>query len=428
MRITDIISKKRDSLELTKDELDYFVGEVVHNNVPDYQISAFLMVTYLNGMTADEASNLTNAMVETGEVLDIEGVSKFSFDKHSTGGVGDKITLILVPIIASLGIPVVKMSGRGLGITGGTLDKLESIPGFNIHLSNEEILKQSKDVGAVICAQTSCLAPSDKIFYELRDVTATIDSIPLIASSIMSKKLAIKNKALIIDLKVGKGAFMKNIEDARKLANLMKDIAVKHGRECKILLSDMDSPIGYTVGNSLEVIEAIEVLSGKSKPTSYEITKSIAVEVLGLLKNISKMESARMVDETISSGKAFEKFKDIVRSQGGDVSYIEDTSKFILSKIAVQVKAESSGYVYYDALKFGEISLISGAGREQKEDEIDYGAGIYFNKTNGEKVESGDILFTIHSNRDKNDILKEIEGSYKISESIIEEKIIYEVI
>ena len=428
MRITDIISKKRDSLELTKDELDYFVGEVVHNNVPDYQISAFLMATYLNGMTADEASNLTNAMVETGEVLDIEGVSKFSFDKHSTGGVGDKITLILVPIIASLGIPVVKMSGRGLGITGGTLDKLESIPGFNIHLSNEEILKQSKDVGAVICAQTSCLAPSDKIFYELRDVTATIDSIPLIASSIMSKKLAIKNKALIIDLKVGKGAFMKNIEDARKLANLMKDIAVKHGRECKILLSDMDSPIGYTVGNSLEVIEAIEVLSGKSKPTSYEITKSIAVEVLGLLKNISKADAERMVDETISSGKAFEKFKELVKSQGGDISYIEDTSKFNLSKIAVQVKAESSGYVYYDALKFGEISLISGAGREKKEDEIDYGAGIYFNKTNGEKVESGDILFTIYSNRDKNEILKEIEGSYKISESIIEEKIIYEVI
>lgn len=428
MRIIDIISKKRDSLELTKDELDYFVGEVVHNNVPDYQISAFLMATYLNGMTADEASNLTNAMVETGEVLDIEGVSKFSFDKHSTGGVGDKITLILVPIIASLGIPVVKMSGRGLGITGGTLDKLESIPGFNIHLSNEEILKQSKYVGAVICAQTSCLAPSDKIFYELRDVTATIDSIPLIASSIMSKKLAIKNKALIIDLKVGKGAFMKNIEDARNLANLMKDIAVKHGRECKILLSSMDSPIGYTVGNSLEVIEAIEILSGKSKSTSYEITKSIAVEVLGLLKNISKMEAERMIDETISSGKAFEKFKNLVKSQGGDISYIEDTSKFNLSKITVQVKAESSGYVYYDALKFGEISLISGAGREQKEDEIDYGAGIYFNKTNGEKVESGDILFTIHSNRDKNDILKEIEGSYKISESIIEEKIIYEVI
>lgn len=428
MRITDIISKKRDSLELTKEELDYFVGQVVKNNVPDYQISAFLMATYLNGMTADEASNLTNAMVETGEVLDIEGVSKFSFDKHSTGGVGDKITLILVPIIASLGIPVVKMSGRGLGITGGTLDKLESIPGFNIHLSNEEILKQSKDVGAVICAQTSCLAPSDKIFYELRDVTATIDSIPLIASSIMSKKLAIKNKALIIDLKVGKGAFMKNIEDARKLANLMKDIAKKHGRECKILLSDMDSPIGYTVGNSLEVIEAIEVLDGKSKSTSYEITKSIAVEVLGLLKNISKMEAERMVDETISSGRAFEKFKELVKSQGGDVSYIEDTSKFNLSKIAVQVKAESSGYVYYDALKFGEISLISGAGREKKEDEIDYGAGIYFNKTNGEKVESGDILFTIYSNRDKNEILNKIEGSYKISESIIEEKIIYEVI
>lgn len=428
MRITDIISKKRDSLELTKEELDYFVGEVVHNNVPDYQISAFLMATYLNGMTADEASNLTNAMVETGEVLDIEGVSKFSFDKHSTGGVGDKITLILVPIIASLGIPVVKMSGRGLGITGGTLDKLESIPGFNIHLSNEEILKQAKDVGAVICAQTSCLAPSDKIFYELRDVTATIDSIPLIASSIMSKKLAIKNKALIIDLKVGKGAFMKNIEDARKLANLMKDIAVKHGRECKILLSDMDSPIGYTVGNSLEVIESIEILAGKRKSTSYEITKSIAVEVLGLLNNISKIEAERMVDETVSSGKAFEKFKELVRSQGGDVCYIDDTSKFSLSKIAVQVKAESSGYVYYDALKFGEISLISGAGREKKEDEVDYGAGIYFNKTNGEKVESGDILFTIYSNRDKNEILNEIKGSYKISESIIEEKIIYEVI
>lgn len=428
MRITDIISKKRDSLELTKEELDYFVGEVVHNNVPDYQISAFLMATYLNGMTADEASNLTNAMVETGEVLDIEGVSKFSFDKHSTGGVGDKITLILVPIIASLGIPVVKMSGRGLGITGGTLDKLESIPGFNIHLSNEEILKQAKDVGAVICAQTSCLAPSDKIFYELRDVTATIDSIPLIASSIMSKKLAIKNKALIIDLKVGKGAFMKNIEDARKLANLMKDIAVKHGRECKILLSDMDSPIGYTVGNSLEVIESIEILAGKRKSTSYEITKSIAVEVLGLLNNISKIEAERMVDETVSSGKAFEKFKELVRSQGGDVCYIDDTSKFSLSKIAVQVKAESSGYVYYDALKFGEISLISGAGREKKEDEIDYGAGIYFNKSNGEKVDSGDILFTIYSNRDKNEILNEIKGSYKISESIIEEKIIYEVI
>lgn len=299
---------------------------------------------------------------------------------------------------------------------------------INIHLSNDEILKQAKDIGAVICAQTSCLAPSDKIFYELRDVTATIDSIPLIASSIMSKKLAIKNKALIIDLKVGKGAFMKDINEARKLANLMKDIAVKHGRMCKIILSDMDCPIGYTVGNSLEVIEAVEVLAGKRKPSSYEITKSIAVEVLGLLKNISKMEAERMVDETISSGKAFEKFKELVKSQGGDVSYIEDTSKFKLSKIAVQVKAESSGYVYYDALKFGEISLISGAGRERKEDSIDYGAGIYFNKTNGENVKKGDILFTVYSNNNTDTLTECIEGSFEIKESILEQKIIYEVI
>lgn len=428
MRITDIISKKRDSYELTKEELDFFVEKVVKNEVPDYQVAAFLMATYLNGMTADEASNLTNAMVETGDVLDIEGISEFSFDKHSTGGVGDKITLILVPIIASLGIPVVKMSGRGLGMTGGTLDKLESIPGFNIHLSNDKILKQAKDIGAVICAQTSCLAPSDKIFYELRDVTATIDSIPLIASSIMSKKLAIKNKALIIDLKVGKGAFMKDINEARKLANLMKDIAVKHGRMCKIILSDMDCPIGYTVGNSLEVIEAVEVLAGKRKSSSYEITKSIAVEVLGLLKNISKMEAERMVDETISSGKAFSKFKELVSLQHGNVSYIEDTSKFKLSKIAVQVKAESSGYVYYDALKFGEISLISGAGRERKEDSIDYGAGIYFNKTNGENVKKGDILFTVYSNNNTDTLTECIEGSFEIKESILEQKIIYEVI
>lgn len=428
MRITDIISKKRDSKELTKEELDFFVGKVVQNEVPDYQISAFLMATYLNGMTADEASNLTNAMVETGDVLDIEGVSKFSFDKHSTGGVGDKITLILVPIIASLGIPVVKMSGRGLGITGGTLDKLESIPGFNIHLSNDEILKQAKSIGAVVCAQTSHLAPSDKIFYELRDVTATIDSIPLIASSIMSKKLAIKNKALIIDLKVGKGAFMKNIDEARKLANLMKDIAVRHGRMCKILLSDMDSPIGYTVGNSLEVIEAVEVLSGKRKSTAYEITKSIAVEVLTLLLNKSNDDASKMVDDSISSGKAFEKFKDIVISQSGDVSYIEDVSKFKLSKIAAEIKAESSGFVYYDALKFGKLSLISGAGRAKKEDSIDYGAGIYFNKTNGEKVQKGDVLFTVYSNNDIDELMENIEVAFEISESILEQKIIYEVI
>lgn len=428
MQIIDIIKKKRDNLNLNKSEIDFFIKKVLLGEVADYQISAFLMAVYLNGMDYEESVNFTESMYTNGDTIEIPGISDKSFDKHSTGGIGDKISLILIPLMASLGIPAVKMSGRGLGITGGTLDKLESIPGFNINLSNEQIISQAKEVGAVICAQTSKLAPADKIFYELRDVTATVDSIPLIASSIMSKKLAIKNNVLVIDLKVGKGAFMHNIADAKKLGLLMKSIAEAHNRKCTVLLSNMDEPIGYTIGNSLEVIESIQVLSGEKQSASLEIAIELGKEVLSLSKNIDKTEAENMIIDAIKSGKAINKFKEIVKYQGGDISYIDNTNKFKLSNKLKEVYSDENGYVYYDALEMGEISLLSGAGRAKKEDSIDFGSGILINKCSGSKVNKGDLLYTIYSNLDIDELDKFISSSYTIKNDYTKINHILEVI
>lgn len=415
MQIIDIIKKKRDNLILTKSEIDFFIKKVLSGDVPDYQISAFLMAIFINGMNHDECVNLTESMYINGDTIEIDGISDRSFDKHSTGGIGDKISLILIPIMSALGIPAVKMSGRGLGITGGTLDKLESIPGFNINLTNDDIISEAKEIGAVICAQTSKLAPADKIFYELRDVTGTVESIPLIASSIMSKKLAIKNDVLVIDLKVGRGAFMHDITNARKLGKLMKEIAKAHNRKCSVLISNMDEPIGYTIGNSLEVIETVEVLSGRKKSSSIDIAIELGKEILFLSKGIDKNEAEKKIVDVIKSGKAFNKFKEIVKYQGGDISYIDDISKFNLSNKLKEVYANESGYVYYDALEMGNLSLLSGAGRAKKEDSIDFGSGIMINKTSGSEVKKGDLLYTIYSNLKIENLDKCISDSYKIS-------------
>lgn len=428
MQIIDIIKKKRDGLVLSKEEIDFFIQKVLTGEVLDYQISAFLMAIYINGMNDEESINLTESMFVNGDFINIEGISNKSFDKHSTGGVGDKISLILIPIIVSLGIPTVKMSGRGLGITGGTLDKLESIPGFNINLNQGQIVSQAKKIGAVICAQTSKLAPVDKIFYELRDVTGTVESIPLIASSIMSKKLAIKNDVLLIDLKVGKGAFMHDILNARKLGLLMKKIANAHNRKCSILLTNMDEPIGYTIGNTLEIIEVIEVLSGKKNSTSLEIAKELGKEILFLEKNLDKDESKKLIEDTIRRGAALNKFKEIVKFQGGDTSYIYDVNKFNLSNKLKEVYANSSGYVYYDASEMGKISLLSGAGRAKKEDLIDHGSGILINKDSGSKVKSGELLYTIYSNLEIEDLESYVNKSYSIRKDYMKINHILEVI
>lgn len=428
MQIIDIIKKKRDNKNLNKDEIDFFIKSILNGDVADYQISAFLMTVFINGMNDEETINLTESMYCNGDFIDIEGISNISFDKHSTGGIGDKISLILIPIMSSLGIPAIKMSGRGLGITGGTLDKLESIPGFRTKLNKDEIISQVKDIGAVICAQTGELAPADKIFYELRDVTGTVDSIPLIASSIMSKKLAIKNDVLVIDLKVGKGAFMHNISDARKLARLMKEIANEHHRKCSVLLSNMDEPIGYTIGNTLEIIEAIEVLRGSIKSSSLDIATELGVEILSLSKGINSEEAKIMIENSIKSGAAIKKFKEIVKYQSGDISYIDDISKFSLSKKLCEVYSHEDGYVYYDALEMGNLSLLSGAGRSKKDDNIIYGSGILINKQGGSKVKSGDLLYTVFSDLEIENLNEHIKNSYHLSDSYKEIGHVIEVI
>lgn len=428
MKIIDIIELKRDGKMLSKEQIDLFIDEMVKGKVPDYQISAFLMASFINGMNFDETYYLTDAMLNSGETLDIKEISENSYDKHSTGGIGDKVSLILIPILSALGIPALKMSGRALGFTGGTIDKLESIQGFKIDLSEAEISSQVKSVGAVICEATKKFAIADKILYALRDVTATVESIPLIASSIMSKKLAINNKALIIDLKMGSGAFMKNIEDARKLAHTMKDIAIRYNRLCKVAITNMDAPLGYTIGNDLEIIETIQILKGERKSKALDISATLGAYVLKMLKGVEIEEGIRMINETIENHTAYEKLIEIVKAQGGDISYIKDESKFSLSNKALSIYADSDGYVKYDAYKFGKISLLSGCGREKKNEKIDYGAGILFNKMDGEYVKKGDILYDIYCNKDISEIKLLTQSASRILSEPFERQLIYEVI
>ena len=400
MNILDIIGKKRDNLELTKDEIRYFIENYTNGNITDYQAAALVMAIYINGMNDDEITELTLAMADSGDVLDLSKLGNV-VDKHSTGGVGDKVTLILMPLIASLGIPVAKMSGRGLGITGGTIDKLESIPGYNTSIDIDTFMSNVKRHGISLMGQTLNLAPADKKLYALRDTINCTANIPLIASSIMSKKIAAGANKIVIDVTYGSGAFMKTVEDAKKLASLMVKIGELANRETVCVLTDMNQPLGYAVGNILEVIEAVDVLKGKYMPKDVEeVITELGANMLILANKVSSIgEGKRKILENIKNGKGYEKLIELVKSQNGDISYLEDTSKFDKATIIEPMIAKESGKIAkLDANLVGEMSRYLGAGRLKKDDVIDMTVGFVFDKKVGDIVENGDVLGYIHGN------------------------------
>ncbi|MFP4456804.1 MAG: thymidine phosphorylase [Clostridia bacterium] len=418
MNMYDVITKKKNNKKLTKTEIEYFIDGFNKGSIPDYQASALLMAICINGMDAEESTNLTLSIVNTGEVLDISDEFKFSVDKHSTGGVADTTSLIVTPILASIGLTVAKMSGRGLGHTGGTIDKLESFPGFEVELTNKEFIKQLKKINLALVSQTDKLAPADKKLYSLRDVTATINSIPLIASSIMSKKIASGAKSIILDVKYGNGAFMETLEEAKKLAELMVEIGKSVDRNMVALISDMNNPLGMAIGNTIEVIEAIEILKGKYVPRLSELCKHLVTELLLVSSYCQSEEEAhKLYDKAIKSGRALEAFKKLVDEQSGDSSYIDDPSQFLKAKYSLSVKSNADGYISrIDALKLGKVAMDLGAGRKVKEDDIDMQAGIILNKHVYQKVIKDEVIATLYSNSNINSkYQKDILESFHIS-------------
>ena len=403
MRMYDVIMKKRQGEELTTEEINFFVDGFTKGEIPDYQASAMLMAIFFNKMNKRETADLTNAMVESGDKIDLSNIKGIKVDKHSTGGVGDKTSISLTPLVASLGIPVAKMSGRGLGHTGGTIDKLETFKGFSVELTEEQFMENVNKINIAIMGQSGNLVPADKKLYALRDVTATVDNMSLIASSIMSKKLASGADAIVLDVKVGDGAFMKTPETAKELAQEMVDIGKHLGRETIGVISDMDQPLGYAIGNSLEVIEAIELLKGNGPKDLLELTLTIGSNMLLCAKMAESEEEARkMLMENIENGKGLEKLKDFVKAQGGDISPIDDYSKFPQAKYVEKVTSPVDGYITkIHAEAFGLIAMELGAGRATKESEIDLAVGIVLNKKRGEKVNKGDVLAYIHSNSEE---------------------------
>ena len=390
MRMYDIIQKKKTGNELSEQEIKFFVDGYTKGEIPDYQASALMMAIYFNKMTDEETAFLTTSMANSGDSIDLSQFGVFSVDKHSTGGVGDKTSLIIAPIVASLGGKVAKMSGRGLGHTGGTVDKLESIPGYKTTLEVDEFLKQVDDIGVAVIGQSGNLAPADKKLYALRDVTATVDSIPLITSSIMSKKIAAGSHSIVLDVKCGSGAFMKTPEDAEVLAKEMVKIGRLCGRKMAALITDMDTPLGYAVGNSLEVIEAVSVLKGENRGDLFEVCVSLASNMISLVFSIDIYEAKRKVLKSIESGKAFEKMKEWISSQNGDARYLEDTSLFEKAKYSTHVFSAESGYIKkMDTEEIGLISVLLGAGRTKKEDRIDFSAGSIINKKTGDFFKLG---------------------------------------
>ena len=403
MRMYDLIMKKRKGEELKTEEINFFVDGFTKGEIPDYQASAMLMAIFFNKMNKRETADLTNAMVESGDKIDLSNIKGVKVDKHSTGGVGDKTSICLTPLVASLGIPVAKMSGRGLGHTGGTIDKLETFKGFSVELTEEQFMENVNKINIAIMGQSGNLVPADKKLYALRDVTATVDNMSLIASSIMSKKLASGADAIVLDVKVGDGAFMKTPETAKELAQEMVDIGKHLGRETIGVISDMDQPLGYAIGNSLEVIEAIELLKGNGPKDLLELTLTIGSNMLLCAKMVESEEEARkMLMENIENGKGLEKLKDFVKAQGGDISPIDDYSKFPQAKYVEKVISPVDGYITkIHAEAFGLIAMELGAGRATKESEIDLAVGIVLNKKRGEKVNKGDVLAYIHSNNEE---------------------------
>ena len=407
MNIQEIIAKKRDKKELSQEEISFFVNEYTTGNIADYQASALIMAIYLNGMTKEETLNLTLAMSHSGDILDLSSLGTV-VDKHSTGGVGDKVTLILMPIIASTSVPVAKMSGRGLGYTGGTIDKLESIPGYKTNISEEEFIQNVKKIGISLIGQTMNLAPADKKIYALRDATSTTESIPLIASSIMSKKIAAGANKIVLDVTYGSGAFMKTKEKAQELADEMIEIGKLAGRETVAILTPMEEPLGKNIGNTLEVIEAIEALKGNIQNDVKEVVLELGASMLKLAgKGNDLEENKKKMLENIQNGKALAKFKELVQNQDGDISYIEDTSKFekaqyilpvMLDKRIEETTKQEVTVKRLKAEEIGKLSVYLGGGRIQKEDKIDQAVGIVLNKKVGDKVKKGEIVAYIHAN------------------------------
>ncbi|KRN86047.1 pyrimidine-nucleoside phosphorylase [Carnobacterium maltaromaticum] len=429
--MVDIIEKKRDGKELTKAEINFVVTGYTKDEIPDYQVSALAMSIFFNDMTNEEIANLTLAMAQSGEMIDLSAIKGIKVDKHSTGGVGDTTTIVLAPLVAAVGVPVAKMSGRGLGHTGGTIDKLEAIPGFNVEISNEDFIEfVNRDQVAVI-GQSGDLAPADKKLYALRDVTGTVDSIPLIASSIMSKKIAAGADAIVLDVTTGDGAFMKNEKDAERLARTMVQIGKLANRQTMAIISDMSQPLGLAIGNSLEIKEAIDALNGQGPEDLMEMVYVLGSQMVVLAKKAETLEEARkMLEEAIQSGAAIEKFKVMVRNQGGDASVIDHPEKLPQAKYVIDLPAKKSGVVSeMVADQLGIAAMILGAGRRTKEDQIDFSVGLMLRKKVADSVVEGETLVTIYANSpDVEDVKAKIYESITIAETADEPVLIHQII
>ena len=421
MRAVDIIQKKRDGLELSNQEIEWLIEGYVAGTVPDYQMSAFAMAVYFKGMTTREISDLTMAMVGTGQQFDLSAISGIKVDKHSTGGVGDKVTLILAPLVASFGVPVAKMSGRGLGHTGGTIDKLESVKGYQVERSQEDFIKQVQEIGVSVIGQSDQLVKADKLLYALRDVTATVDTIPLIASSVMSKKIAAGADSILLDVTVGEGAFMKNLEDARVLARTMVDLGKAVGRRTVAVITDMSQPLGTSIGNRLEILEALEILQGEGREDITEFICELARIMLDLA-NVEK--SVSEIREHLTNGAALKKFEEMIAAQGGD---LEDLYRPSQAAYVAEVRAEQSGYITeLPAMEFGLFAMRLGAGRAVKSDKLDYETGIVFEKKVGETVKIGEIVAKIYANEKiSQELVTEFQKNVRIgSESVAVSEIV----
>ena len=431
MRMVDIIANKRDGKELTKEEIEFFINGYTKGEIPDYQASALLMAIFFNDMTAQESANLTMAMVNSGDQIDLSAIEGVKVDKHSTGGVGDTTTLVFAPLVAALDIPVAKMSGRGLGHTGGTIDKLEALDGFHVELSQEDFVNLvNKDKLAVI-GQSGNLTPADKLIYALRDVTATVNSIPLIASSIMSKKIAAGADAIVLDVKVGDGAFMKTEKDAVQLAKAMVEIGNNVGRRTMAIISSMEEPLGYAIGNANEVREAIDTLKGEGPEDLKELSLTLASQMAVASGKVQTTEEAReLLEKVIADGSALEKFKAFVNNQGGNGSLVDQPEKLPTAKYNIDVLATASGYVdSIDAEQVGVAASILGAGRQTKEDEIDLAVGIILHKKVGDAVKEGDVLATLEANTEAvEDVVKKVQNSYHYGQDQKQTKLIKRII
>lgn len=431
MRMVDIIEKKRDGKELTTAEINFFIEGYTKGEIPDYQASALAMAIYFQDMNDRERADLTRAMVESGDTIDLSGIEGIKVDKHSTGGVGDTTTLVLAPLVASLGVPVAKMSGRGLGHTGGTIDKLESIAGFHVELTREQFIDLVNRDKVAVIGQSGNLTPADKKLYALRDVTGTVNSIPLIASSIMSKKIAAGADAIVLDVKTGDGAFMKTQEDAEELAHAMVRIGNHVGRKTIAIISDMSQPLGFAIGNALEVKEAIETLQGKGPKDLTELVLTLGSQMVILAGKAKTSEEAKeMLLDAIHSGKALAKFKEFLANQGGDASIVDDLTKLPQAKYKIELPAKQSGYISrMIADEIGVASMILGAGRATKEDVIDLAVGLVLHKKVGDKVEEGESILTIYSNRENvEDVKQKLYDNIFIADTATAPTLIHTVI